>query len=68
MRDGVVWTKPLCILIISCVTAAAGVVAERVVDDEPVLRLRLVDQTPMQVRAVKLRHRFEGKNRKIVVL
>ena len=54
------WTKSLCILVITIVAAAAGVVAERVVDDEPVLRLRLVDQTPMPARAVKLRPRFDG--------
>lgn len=54
------WTKPLCIFAISLVTAVSGVVAERVLDEEPVLRLRLTDRTPAPARIVKLRPRFDA--------
>lgn len=53
------WAKPLCIFALSLVTAVTGVVAERVLDEDPVLRLRLTDRTPAPVRMVKLRPRFD---------
>ena len=53
------WTKSLFILAISLILSVAGVIAQHGGDEEPVLRLRLQDQTPAPARHVMLRPRFD---------
>lgn len=54
------WTKPLCVIAIFMVSSASGVVAERAIDTEPVLRLRLQDVASTASVNVKLRPRFDA--------
>ena len=54
------WTKTLIALAISLALSITGVIAQHALDDEPVLRLRLQDQTPVPARRVALRPRFDA--------
>ena len=45
---------------IAIAVSITGVLAQNADDDEPVLRLRLQDQTPVPVRQVALRRRFDA--------
>ncbi|MEL6414383.1 MAG: hypothetical protein AAFQ15_05525 [Pseudomonadota bacterium] len=54
------WTKTLIVLGLSLILSITGVIAQNAVDDEPVLRLRLQDQTPVPTRRVALRPRFDA--------
>ncbi len=54
------WTKTLRALGLSLTLSVTGVIAQHAEDDEPVLRLRLQDQTPMPARRVALRPRFDA--------
>ncbi len=53
--------KTACLAIIVSGTAVAGVAADALMDDEPVLRLRFVDTTPVTAMVVPLRPRFETR-------
>lgn len=54
------WIKTLFVLIALIAGTLSSGFADRALDEEPVLRLRLQDQTPAPVRQVKLRPRFDA--------
>ena len=54
------WTKTLIVLAICLALSITGVIAQHVTDDDPVIRLRLQDQTPVPARQVPLRPRFDA--------
>lgn len=53
--------KAACLAIIMTGIAVAGVAADALMDDEPVLRLRFVDTTPVTVAPAQLRPRLETR-------
>lgn len=53
------WTKPLFVLAISLILSITGVIAQHGEDEDPVLRLRLQDETPAPRAHVALRPRFD---------
>lgn len=54
------WTKTLIVMAVCLALSISGVIAQHAVDDEPVLRLRLQDQTPAPARQAALRPRFDA--------
>ncbi len=53
--------KTACLAIIVIGGGVAGVAADALMDDEPVLRLRFVDTTPVSVSPTPLRPRFDAR-------
>ncbi|NQY40329.1 MAG: hypothetical protein HRT80_09550 [Henriciella sp.] len=54
------WTKTLIVLAISLALSITGVIAQHAADEEPIIRLRMQDQTPVPARQVALRPRFDA--------